>query len=237
MSLPRGLLIFALTLLPEWVSSGGIWISAQGCGVKKGCVLWPANCRELGCEILFTFEEAITKDVVHFELQAKSTGWVAVGFSYDMHMGHDDVYSCVNVNGTVHLRRSYNQQHRNYNQDLYGVSHEEGFYADGFISCRFTRTKDVQQLDVNMFGFFQAWYLLLPSGPVDIQTGKMKPHIGMPVVSSIKVLLSQTQHEFIPAEIAHDAQHSYLRNGTPSRNTMTGRVLLLIGCLLFVINQ
>ncbi|XP_077867043.1 DOMON domain-containing protein FRRS1L-like [Saccoglossus kowalevskii] len=220
-------------------ASLGIWISESGCGTRKGCVLWPQYCRGLGCEIIFSFEETEAKDYIHFELQAKTSGWVAVGFSYDMHMGHDDVYACVNVNGTVRLHRSYNQAHANVPRKLYGISHQEGSYAEGYTSCRFTRTKAVTQLDVNMFGFYQSWYIILPYGNVDPNTGKMLKHDIMPVVTSERMLLSSTEHRICPAEFAHDAQHSYLLGGGAAYTAVSDTALTFLGvsmCLNMVVH-
>jgi hypothetical protein len=51
------------------------------CGVTKGCFLHPSGCTESNCEYLLTYR--VNGDFIDFEMSARTTGYISVGFSYD----------------------------------------------------------------------------------------------------------------------------------------------------------
>ncbi|GMS82425.1 hypothetical protein PENTCL1PPCAC_4600, partial [Pristionchus entomophagus] len=81
-------------------------LDSTACGRTKGCLFAPQGCNTGGsCQLTMSY--VVDGSDMVFELQGKppSTGYMAIGFSYDMVMGNDSVSLC---HGNNHLL-AYNQ--------------------------------------------------------------------------------------------------------------------------------
>ncbi|XP_070564856.1 uncharacterized protein [Ptychodera flava] len=162
-------------------------IAVDSCGVTKNCFRYgKSKCTSDTCVYLLTYRSQ--GDEVYFEMDAKSTGWAAVGFSSDKYMGGDDVYACVTVNtesNTVVVKRYTNVIHWSIEQSFNPVNNTEGRVKDGRISCRFSRKKKVDQ-DDTVTDLDNRWYFLYAWGPAT--SGTILAHsVKRPPHSKIKI--------------------------------------------------
>ncbi|KAI0221795.1 putative ferric-chelate reductase 1 [Lamellibrachia satsuma] len=158
-------------------------IETDSCGKTKGCYRNPAGCKEPACDAIVTWH--IRGDKVEFELAAATTGWVAVGFSSDKKMGHDDVIECV-WNGTrkllhqspVEVRLSQNGGGKS-NQMLEnryaGLTHMVGTVSQHRVRCKFMRDRYIPGYK-NLVNLDDDHYILLAKGKVD-NNGMKKMHV------------------------------------------------------------
>ncbi|XP_070553309.1 DOMON domain-containing protein FRRS1L-like [Ptychodera flava] len=177
------------------------------CGSSVGCVMHPYRCKGRRCQVLVTFREDSVderKDAVSIEMLAKSDGWFALGFSLDQHMSQDDVYTCVlSPSGQIELRHYYNFGRRSFQFPMHGVTHIEGGYSDGYLSCRFTRLKTVpDRRSKKVHDLSREYYFLLPTGEV-APNGTLLKHAPLPLVSKFKAYL-RFENELIEAVKSHD---------------------------------
>ncbi|XP_077867047.1 DOMON domain-containing protein FRRS1L-like [Saccoglossus kowalevskii] len=210
-----------------------------------GCVTYPHRCRGRGCDLIVTYKETTVnerKDAVSIELMGKSDGWISLGFSFDQHMGQDDVYTCIiNRYFAIELIHSYNFGRKNYPYPLHGVSNFQGSYSDGYLSCRFTRLKTVpDRRKKHLHDLAREYYFLLPVGDRS-RNGTMLKHSKRPMVSKFKAYVRFKTE--IAAEVSHDPDdhdpHDNFRYQNTNHNSADAPVrmsmYIIYGSMLVVI--
>lgn len=160
-------------------------IETNSCGKTKGCYRNPAGCKEPDCDAVVTWR--IRDDKVEFELAAATEGWVAVGFSSDKKMGHDDVIECVwnetrNLlhQAPIEVRLSRNgggksNQMTNSLDRYIGLSHIVGSRTGRRLRCKFWRDRFIPGYE-DLVNLDDDNYILLAKGKVDLN-GMKKMHV------------------------------------------------------------
>ncbi|XP_061191453.1 putative ferric-chelate reductase 1 isoform X2 [Saccostrea echinata] len=120
--------------------TGALMMDAR-CGDTWGCFV---NCQGTACQYVASWH--YHPDYVDFSIERVILGggggqkWVAIGFSDDKKMGHDDVLHCISdAAGHVMVGRSFNLETSN--QPIHnpheGISRTTGSYRDGVFRCSF----------------------------------------------------------------------------------------------------
>ncbi|XP_064625393.1 ferric-chelate reductase 1-like [Lineus longissimus] len=135
------------------------------CGVTKGCFLHPAECTESTCEYLLTYR--VNGDYVDFEMSAKTSGYISVGFSYNQKMDLDSVIDCIYDSQvpSVNIQHSYNGGKNNevIANAKTGLSNMTGYFFKDRVSCRFRRLKVITN-NAKIYSLDQKYYVLLARG-------------------------------------------------------------------------
>ncbi|XP_074640618.1 ferric-chelate reductase 1-like [Tubulanus polymorphus] len=203
------------------------------CGLTKGCFMQPSNCVESDCEYLVTYRETPDKTAIDFEMSAKTTGYVAVGFSKDQLMGDDSVIQCafVSSNSRVVISNSYNEKNLKANRPIPvpykqgGLTGMQGYYNNGRLSCRFRRNKVVTGgPSAQLFAIDKPYYLFVARGAVtpDGYLVKHNTSPGMyPLISPKKVDM-----------VGNNMLYSYV----PVRNNLVKAhgCMMIVAWILFV---
>ncbi|XP_072024044.1 putative ferric-chelate reductase 1 isoform X2 [Amphiura filiformis] len=125
-------------------------ISADGCGVTKGCFRDPSGCTgPTDCDYFTSWMLDENKNN-KFTVTGTATGYVALGFSNNPGMKDSDVYACTKNNEVV---RSYNNadEYQNIGAELKGVSEVAVAVVDGRIECSFIRQAYLVDNDATYF--------------------------------------------------------------------------------------
>ncbi|XP_063442081.1 ferric-chelate reductase 1-like isoform X1 [Mytilus trossulus] len=137
----------------------------KDCNKTKGCF---HDCDEHSCSFIVSWVDRA--NFIDMELKTKlmSAGnkWIAVGFSYDRHMGSDSVIECMSMDYNISVFQSYNlDTHANtrLSNPKLGISNEQGSFVDGTFSCSFTRQKIVPE-ESRIFDLRNDWYLMFATG-------------------------------------------------------------------------
>ncbi|XP_052772855.1 ferric-chelate reductase 1-like [Mya arenaria] len=157
------------------------------CGVSKGCFLYPRACTGHDCYAAVSFRW--TNGSLEFEMFASQEGYVAVGFSEDKHMGHDETVVCTAQGDSLAIQRGYNHETYNERQFKAGLSDVQARYVDGRLYCRFTRPIVMEMYvekghkKLREFNLEHAHYLMLAWGHIYDGTEVMGLHKELPPVS------------------------------------------------------
>eukprot|EP00914_Ancora_sagittata_P001145 GHVO01002981.1.p2 GENE.GHVO01002981.1~~GHVO01002981.1.p2 ORF type:complete len:276 (+),score=12.48 GHVO01002981.1:146-973(+) len=71
---------------------------SEGCGMTKGCFLYPRFCSSVKCTYAVSYEDIATNHV-KFEMFGESKGYVSLGLSKDTLMGDDITFTCYMKDG------------------------------------------------------------------------------------------------------------------------------------------
>ncbi|XP_039277082.1 putative ferric-chelate reductase 1 homolog isoform X1 [Nilaparvata lugens] len=139
----------------------------KGCGRTKNCFGIPAGCIEVkNCTAVVSVVPSGNK--YQFDMLAKRSEYVAVGLSDDEKMGDDNVIECLHDPGrsAVQAYRSWNlpTKKNRREEEHNGFSLQDGYYADGYIYCRFTHDPQFMMHDIKFDLDRSPYYLLLASG-------------------------------------------------------------------------
>ena len=98
------------------------------------------------CQFIVGWSYPSDKEQVRFYLRMDLTGmgWVAIGFSNDTLMGHDDVLGCqLTTQGGFVAKDTWNPDGHSANQldkNQNGIKLVSGYYRDNIMTCVFTRS-------------------------------------------------------------------------------------------------
>ncbi|KAK7508310.1 hypothetical protein BaRGS_00000549, partial [Batillaria attramentaria] len=158
----------AATVALTTSSARTVYAEYADCGRTKSCF---SDCSADHCEFLMTWAPVgVDGDSVAVTLKAPIDPYdyyVAFGLSTDQHMGNDSVTECTHSRHSVAIYNSWNTEHRS-NRRLdqsgqHGLLLTSAHYADGILTCSFTRTNtgptsEVYNLDDSRY------YILLSRG-------------------------------------------------------------------------
>ncbi|XP_040216120.1 putative ferric-chelate reductase 1 [Rana temporaria] len=146
------------------------------CGTQKTCLSDPVNCSPNDSGCLFMSSSASSDGIGYvFEISGPTSGYVAIGFSYDTMMGNDDVYICTtNSSGNILVQHGYTTgtvapQLSNSNTAGNIVTS----YINGVLKCSFITQSSIstqQRSSAN-----SSFYIFLVSGP-SIASGQIEKH-------------------------------------------------------------
>ncbi|XP_052248914.1 DOMON domain-containing protein FRRS1L-like [Dreissena polymorpha] len=170
------------------------------CGHSKKCFRYGADgCGHMGCKYFLSYN--VSGNALDMEMSARTSGWVAVGFSSDTRMGGDDeVILCSTVKSTQSGEPEvqaatyvntfpYVLPIKNKGTEI--VTVVQGKNEDGYIYCHIRRPLSADKyMDLT-----NGWYQLYAFGPVLIG-GDIEKHSETPKIS-VKISLLQQMNEFI----------------------------------------
>ncbi|XP_045188788.2 putative ferric-chelate reductase 1 isoform X1 [Mercenaria mercenaria] len=168
------------------------------CGKSKGCFLYPRTCSGHDCYTAVTYKTV--NNSVEFEMFGSQEGYVSVGFSDDIVMGHDETITCTSDESGCAIQRGYNHEELyNERQFKHGLFDIQGTYKDGRLYCRFKRP-------LSMFVYIgeghklrkhydlsDNYYLMLAWGPIYKGTEVIGIHVQLPLISSRKVSFQENE--------------------------------------------
>ncbi|XP_038601371.1 putative ferric-chelate reductase 1 isoform X2 [Tachyglossus aculeatus] len=163
-------------------------MNSSGCGKSKFCFSNPSGCGPEDPNCLFMSSEALSGNRLKFEMSGLSQGYVSIGFSDDVIMAYDDVYSCVrNGTGQIEVQHAFTTGRTSPTiKPLGQVEMIETSFNNGVIKCSFisgnpisTETRTASNL----------YYVFLTVGPA--QNGIIRKHTTSPLVTSQKVDISK----------------------------------------------
>ncbi|XP_028966478.1 putative ferric-chelate reductase 1 homolog [Galendromus occidentalis] len=149
------------------------------CGVTAGCTGLPRDCIDTkDCEVLLTYTEEPGFGY-RFELAttAGENHYAAAAFSDDDRMGNDAVVECVDTNGNIEIRESWNKANERVNEvlptsNIQKVSQKS---EGGVKSCVWRRPYSTEVGGLN-FDLKGRNYIFLASGDVSDQGGGKSKH-------------------------------------------------------------
>ncbi|XP_052803348.1 uncharacterized protein LOC128233617 isoform X2 [Mya arenaria] len=172
--------------------------SPTQCGKSRNCYRYGEDaCGHFGCKYFLSYNRS--GSILDIELSAKTSGWVAVGFSSDVNMGgKDEVILCKRtftslpnasqVNAATYINEFVHDPPKPL-QEAELVSLVSSSVRDGFVFCHVTRPLAGD----NHMDLTNAWFQLYAFGKVS-NIGELVKHSELPKVSK-KVSMMQPMNE------------------------------------------
>jgi hypothetical protein len=123
----------------------------SGCGDQKACFGFNDNHENcIGqdnarCLAVVSYE--LDGNRWLFKMAGKTSGYLAVGLSFDSNMGDDLTTACYYSNGEVGVQSGYNEgkTNRPINPPMSDIESFKGSFEDGLLSCEFARPMKVRR--------------------------------------------------------------------------------------------
>ncbi|XP_071949616.1 uncharacterized protein [Antedon mediterranea] len=165
------------------------FLKLNKCGKYEQCAKVPDDCDWNKCDISVRIKENKTGDSLTFLLAGKSNGWIALAFSEDKKMNEDDVVFCIRgkTEGRTDVKQAYSARH--YMEEITSPDNlmvHSSSYVDGYISCKFTRKKNIPEND-KTFNLYRPHYMFLGYGPITSSIHRPMQHSVTPVISEYMV--------------------------------------------------
>ncbi|XP_012941280.1 putative ferric-chelate reductase 1 homolog [Aplysia californica] len=188
---------FAVYPLTSLVKS----VDLTDCGETKGCLLYPRQCTGNNCIAAVSFQYRVATDDFFIEMYSDAAkNYVAVGFSADKKMGHEETISCVAQDGEMSIQQGWNPALYNERLLTRYLSDMEIRQADGRLECRFVlaRKSYVYRIDGSAtrlqysnltYDRDDPWYIQLAWGKSMPESNVISYHKEMPAVSDDKIVM------------------------------------------------
>ncbi|XP_076465380.1 uncharacterized protein LOC143297090 [Babylonia areolata] len=182
--------------------------SLIGCGQTKTCIRYGwEGCGHLTCDYMLSYRVLGNMEIADIEISARSTGWVAVGFSSDKFMGgDDDVIGCklkrklsaevtsMSLGNTVMHTRPQEKANR--------LEFLKGQLQNGHIYCHVRRPlKYKKRLANSDLDLVNDWHQLYAFGDID-NAGRIMQHIELPRVSEHKISMIRVTDIMVVTSVA-----------------------------------
>ncbi|XP_046544580.1 putative ferric-chelate reductase 1 homolog [Haliotis rubra] len=171
-------------------------IDFSGCGSDRGCFLYPKICSGADCTAAITYQK--NDDSYTFEMMAKTSGFVSLGFSSDTKMGHDVTVTCTARDNSVTVQNGYNPEFYNERLFAYNLTDLRVKKTTDSVMCRFTRPRilgllmgnalnDPSEANIHNFDMETQSYIMLAWGHLPSGTDIMGKHKEIPAMSDVMV--------------------------------------------------
>ncbi|XP_046371549.2 putative ferric-chelate reductase 1 homolog [Haliotis rufescens] len=171
-------------------------IDFSQCGSEKGCFFYPRLCSGTDCNAAVTYQR--NGDSYTFEMMAKSSGYVSLGFSSDTKMGDDVTVTCTAQDNSVTVQNGYNPSYHNERLMSYDLTDLSVKKTATTVMCRFTRPRvlglemsnpltDPPEVNTRNFDMETQSYIMLAWGHLPVGTDVMGKHRESPAVSDVMI--------------------------------------------------
>ncbi|XP_046371451.2 putative ferric-chelate reductase 1 homolog [Haliotis rufescens] len=171
-------------------------IDFSRCGSDKGCFFYPRLCSGTDCNAAVTYQR--NGDSYTFEMMAKSSGYVSLGFSSDTIMGDDVTVTCTARDNSVTVQNGYNPAYYNERLMSYDLTDLSVKKTTTTVMCRFTRPRvlslqrtnpltDPPQVNTLNFDMETQSYITLAWGHLPVGTDVVGKHKESPTMSDAMV--------------------------------------------------
>ncbi|XP_071846071.1 uncharacterized protein [Apostichopus japonicus] len=149
--------------------------SQSVCDQSRFCTSRPAGCdpQADNCQAFASWVLSADDTRVEFALYAKSSSYVAIGFSPTPSMDNTDVYACT-FNGDV--VRSRNMGYSNSDRTLVGVTNSSVTFADEIVSCRFSRVLSPSDGNQEFFDLASDNYYTIMAWAGILEANSLRQH-------------------------------------------------------------
>lgn len=156
---------------------GEILFSRSVCGQSRFCASKPEGCDpQMGsCDAFSSWKLSGDGTKVEFALYAKTMTYIAMGLTGTPSMDNSDVYAC--ATGNNNILRSRNVGYSNSDLVLKGVSDATIAYADGVITCKFTRVLSLGSEDSEFFDLTSGNFHIIMSWGGSLSGSSLRKHL------------------------------------------------------------